>query len=314
MKDFIDIFALNKFILMEGALGERLKREYGINFDPDVVMAGLVYTNDGRNALKRIWIEYAEIAQKYKLPFIATTPTRRVNYSRICKSTFSDNIIKDNVEFLDSVRNSINCSFYIGGMLGCAGDAYTGNECLDRTNSENFHAWEIERFCRTKVDYLYAALIPTLEEAIGIAKACEKNDKPYIISFTINKNGCLTDGTLITDAIRIIDSEVEFKPLCYMTNCVHPDIIYTALMNQPSYNKKYLDRFNGVQVNTSKLPFDKLDNAKKLFSSDSVELSKSLIKLYELHKMKIFGGCCGTNGSHLNAIASSLVNYELKTN
>ena len=36
---------------MEGALGERLKREYHLAFDKNVVMAGLVYSENGRNAL-----------------------------------------------------------------------------------------------------------------------------------------------------------------------------------------------------------------------------------------------------------------------
>ena len=44
-----------KSILMEGALGERLKREYHLAFDKNVVMAGLVYSENGRNALEELW-------------------------------------------------------------------------------------------------------------------------------------------------------------------------------------------------------------------------------------------------------------------
>lgn len=61
---------------MEGALGERLKREYHLAFDKNVVMAGLVYSENGKNALEELWSGYAEIARRYHLPFLATTPTQ----------------------------------------------------------------------------------------------------------------------------------------------------------------------------------------------------------------------------------------------
>lgn len=60
---------------MEGALGERLKREFHLSFDENVILSSLVYADEGKNALKKLWSEYAEIAWKYNLPFLATTPT-----------------------------------------------------------------------------------------------------------------------------------------------------------------------------------------------------------------------------------------------
>ena len=38
-------------IMMEGALGERLKREYHLSFDEHVSMAGLIYRLQGQEAL-----------------------------------------------------------------------------------------------------------------------------------------------------------------------------------------------------------------------------------------------------------------------
>ena len=39
-----DLVDQKRTILMEGALGERLKREYHIRFDEYVAMAGLIYS------------------------------------------------------------------------------------------------------------------------------------------------------------------------------------------------------------------------------------------------------------------------------
>lgn len=44
----LECFEKAPFLLMEGALGERLKREYGLQFDEQVAMAALVRSSPGR--------------------------------------------------------------------------------------------------------------------------------------------------------------------------------------------------------------------------------------------------------------------------
>ena len=46
--NFSECMERNSKVLMEGALGERLKREYGLYFDEHVAMASLVYSIEGR--------------------------------------------------------------------------------------------------------------------------------------------------------------------------------------------------------------------------------------------------------------------------
>ena len=84
---------------MEGGIGERLKREYGIKIDGPVAMASLVYDSRAREALAELWGGYADIAYRHNMPFIATTPTRRANKERILSAGYGPAIIKDNVEF-----------------------------------------------------------------------------------------------------------------------------------------------------------------------------------------------------------------------
>lgn len=52
---FADCFRTRESLLLEGALGERLKREYYLQFDGHVVMAALVYSAAGRAALEALW-------------------------------------------------------------------------------------------------------------------------------------------------------------------------------------------------------------------------------------------------------------------
>lgn len=72
--DFQACLTSNTAILMEGALGERIKKEFNIKIDGVVAMANLVYEEAGRIALKSLWEEYADISRKYHLPFIAKAP------------------------------------------------------------------------------------------------------------------------------------------------------------------------------------------------------------------------------------------------
>ena len=293
-------------ILMEGALGERLKREYSLPFDDNIVMGSLVYSRCGRNALEALWSEYAEIAYTHGLPFLATTTTRRTNQERVERSGYDKSIIQRNVDFLRQVQTKQRAEMYVGGLVGCKGDAYTGEGALNFKSSRFFHAWEIELFAQAKVDFIYAALIPSLDEAAGIAAANAEYKVPYIISFTIQKNGRLIDGQPISQAIEYIDRLIDFKPVCYMTNCVHPRIVYEALSQPINNTPAVKERFMGIQANTSALSYEELDHAIDLKTSDPVSLAEDMLKLRTLQPFKIFGGCCGTDGSHMDEIAKRL--------
>ena len=98
-----EMFASGRNILMEGALGERLKREYGLASDASVALAAMVYSEAGRHALRELWLGYMDIAAAAKLPFIATTPTRRANRDRVAASRYGEEILADNLAFLRSV-------------------------------------------------------------------------------------------------------------------------------------------------------------------------------------------------------------------
>lgn len=300
---FEECFLKNKALLMEGALGERLKREYGLKIDGTVAMASLVYSEDGRSALKNLWEGYADIAKRHSLPFIATTPTRRANKERMAESGYGDKIIKDNVDFLRSVQSEFKCESYIGGLMGCKGDAYTGEGRMNTEEAEEFHSYTAKLFEKAGVDFLYAGIMPCRDEALGMAKAMEKTGLPYIISFMIRKNGCLIDGTPIAEAVGFIENNTERKPICYMSNCVHPIVLESALSKEFNAKSPYIKRILGLQANTSPLSPEELDNADELFISEPKELADKMESLDKKFGIKIWGGCCGTDNRHIEEFA-----------
>jgi len=308
--DFKKCIETSQSILMEGALGERLKREYGIKFDEFVAMAGLIYEKEGASALSALWNQYIEIARKYQLPFIATTPTRRANRERIDLSQYSESIIGDNVSFLKNIQLNSGIKMYIGGLLGCKGDAYTGEGALSEQEATDFHRWTIDHFYDANVDFLYAGIMPVLSEAAGLAKAIDTTGLPYIISFTIQQDGKLIDGTPIAEAIQYIDDITGNKPVCYMANCVHPTIVYKALSRDFNNIQIVKNRFRGIQANTSPLPYSELDDSVDLHCSEPKEFAEEMMRLSHMGDFRIWGGCCGTDNRHMELVAQKLCTLQ----
>lgn len=300
---FVSCFESNRVILMEGALGERLKREYGLAPDEMIALADIIYRRGGKEALRELWGQYIDTAEKFGLPFIATTPTRRANRERVYKAGYDEAIIYDNVEFLRQLRDSSGIEMYAGGLMGCRGDAYKATDILQKEEAFELHSWQAELLRRSGVDFLFAGIMPALPEILGMAKAMERTELPYVISFMIRDNGRLIDGTTINDAILQTDAYVERKPVCYMTNCVHPTVLYKALSCEFNRTSLVKQRLRGIQANTSPLPPEELDNSTDLKCSGCNELAKSIQSLSDLISLKIVGGCCGTDNTHIGSIA-----------
>lgn len=304
--EFAKCISEHPAILMEGALGERLKREYHLKFDQNIAMARLVQEESGRRALLELWRQYASIAEKYSLPFLATTPTRRVNAERMKKAGCDYKLIEENVRMLQSIRNQATCEMYVGGLMGCKGDAYSNEDALTEQEAYEFHSWQAECFKKAGADFLYAGIMPELHEAAGMARAMEAAGLPYIISFTVWKDGRLMDGTTISDAITYIDQCTKIHPVCYMTNCSHSKNIYEALQQSFNRNETVQNRFLGIQANTSPLPYAMLDQSADLKGSAPETFAEEMMHLRDISRIKIWGGCCGTDQRHMEYVARRL--------
>ncbi len=304
--NFEKMFKSSKYVLMEGAVGERLKREFNIRIDENLALANLIYDKYSRKALESIYQQYIDIAKKYDLPLMITTPTRRANYERVKKSSYSENIILDNVDFLKNLREKSKLDFWIGGLMGCKGDAYQGTDILSEKESLEFHFWQADLFQKSRVDFLYAGIMPSVSESIGMAQAMEKTQLSYIISFMIRNNGRLIDNSTLHDAIEQIDGKTVKKPICYMVNCVHPEILKQTLNFEFNKKLRVSKRLLGIQANTSNLPPQELDHSLDLMTTDCLSLANDIFDLNQNFKPKIIGGCCGTDHTHIEEIAKRL--------
>jgi len=148
--------------------------------------------------------------------------------------------------------------------------------------------------------------MPALSEALGCARALSETSIPYMVSFLLRKDGRLMDGTYLNDAMEAIENAVERKPLCYMSNCVHPRFVYQALMQPFNQTPLVKARFAGIQANAAPMTYAELDASPVLHTSVPDELATEMLKLADLDQIRLWGGCCGTDDRHMACIAKAL--------
>lgn len=286
---------------MEASIVESLRRSEDIELHPTLVNAPLIYEETGRKALNKLYQGYIDIAVEAKKPFLMCTPTWRTNHARVVETKTNPAINIDAVKFLRALRESQAAgkeNIKIGGMIGCKNDCYRPEESLPRQEAEMFHAWQLDQLKQGGVDFLIAETLPSVEEAIGIARAMESTGLPYFISFVISRDGLVLDGTDLDTAIKTIDQETNRPPLGFMVNCAYPSFLCAA--TQPPVVFK---RLLGYMANASSLDQCDLDGAEALYQESTQEWGELMLGLNRTHGVRVLGGCCGTGEEHLRYIS-----------
>lgn len=295
----------NTLVLMEASVVEALRRNAGIPLHPLLEHALLIYDDAGKSALSSLYTAYINIAKKARLPILVCTPTWRTNYSRLEETRFARDINNDAVRFLQTLRTNLQDEYtdtsgvFIGGLIGCKNDCYNAGEALSTDEAADFHSWQVSRLADSGVDFLFAATLPSLPEATGVALAMQATNTPYIISFVINSNGVILDGASLEKAFREIDRSTDTNPPHgYMINCSHPSFLNLA--NQPEYVRA---RLIGFQANASSKSHAELENSDVLHADDINDWGDMMAALNAGGDgIKILGGCCGTSAKHLEYI------------
>ena len=296
----LELLHTTPLILMEGAISESLARKAHLRLHPELSVSPLIYEAAGRCELERLYRGYLQVAIDADLPFVMLTPTWRANRQRVQASGVTADINRDAALFMQRIREEAPCgkTIVIGGLTGCKNDAYQPAEGLPAKDAEAFHAWQIGELAAAGVDFLIAETLPAVPEAVGIARAMEKTGRPYIISFVIDREGLVLDGTPLAAAVEQVDAATQRRPLGFMVNCSYPTFLKAG--QQPA---ALFERLVGYQANASALDHCDLDNADALKSEDVSAWGRAMLALNETYGVKILGGCCGTGVDHLRYLA-----------
>jgi homocysteine S-methyltransferase len=302
--DFESFVKTANFALTEGSIYERLRRHPSVEFDPYIFHASLIYDENARQILAGVHREYMDVAQKYRLPMLITADTWRASQERIDASIFKGRRVnQDNIQFMKGLRDEYADStqpIFVVGQIGPRGDAYRPEEALSKTKAESFHRPQLEALAESSVDLLFAATLPALTEARGIASAMSKFDLPYMLSFVIRPEGPLLDGTPLSDAMDIIDNSLSTPPMGYAVNCVHPKVFIDGMS---TLDKSHRNRIVGFQANTANLRPEELNETKDLITEEPDVLAELILDAHRSFRTVFMGGCCGTDTRHIEQLA-----------
>jgi S-methylmethionine-dependent homocysteine/selenocysteine methylase len=296
----------DRVFLTDGGLETTLIFDDGLDL-PDFAAFHLLASPSGRDALTRYLESYAAIARRDGVGLILETPTWRASADWGVRLGYTveqvEQANRESVELLDDVRRRFatpESPIVVSGCVGPRGDGYQPGELMTVDEARAYHALQIRAFAGTEADLIGAITMNYVAEAVGVAQAARAAGMPVVLSFTVETDGVLPDGTPLRDAIEAVDAATGAYPAYYMINCAHPDHFRDVL--EPG--APWTARIRGMRANASRLSHAELDAAEELDSGDAAELAGLYRELRAEHPgITVLGGCCGTNATHVDLIS-----------
>ncbi|MCX6397063.1 MAG: homocysteine S-methyltransferase family protein [Propionibacteriales bacterium] len=293
--------------LTDSGLETDLVFHHGIDL-PEFAAFPLLADDAGRTLLQQYYAAHLAVAVQQNVGFVFESPTWRASADWGHRLGFDavalDELTRSSVELLASLRDGLDDlgpSFPISGCLGPRGDAYAPEELMTPAQAAAYHRPQVESFAASEADMVNAMTLTHVGEAQGIAEAAREAGMPVALSFTVETDGRLPDGTSLAAAVAAVDDATDGYPAYYSINCAHPTHFASVL--DPS--EPWTQRLGGVRANASRASHAELDDAVELDDGDPEELGREYAALRSLLPgLTVLGGCCGTDVRHLRSIAA----------
>lgn len=273
-------------------------------FDKGVDLPGfasfpLLESDEGRALLRALYQAHIAVAEDTGCIACLESTTWTANADRARELGYTpDDLIRvnrDAIAFLKDLSGDAPC--VVSAQIGPRGDGYQAGD-MTREVAQAYHAAQIDVLAKTDCDVLSAFTIGAVDEAVGLVRAAQEAGKPIHISFTVETDGVLPDGTPLADAIKRTDDLTSGGAETFLVNCAHPTHLEPALAASANWA-----RLGGVVANASRMSHAELDEAEDLDAGDPAELGRQFHSLSQrLPSLRIFGGCCGMDMRHLREI------------
>ena len=247
--------------------------------------------------------DYVDIAARAGAALQLETPTWRASADWGDRLGYSPAELRrvngDAVALLGGLRDRAGLdTFLISGCLGPRGDGYVAGEVVEPDAAAPTTRRRSRRSTAAGADLVTALTLTGTGEAIGIVRAARSAGLPVAVSFTVETDGRLPDGTPLATAITEVDA--EDRPDYFMVNCAHPTHIAPAVTGAGG---DWPARILGLRANASTRSHDELDAATELDEGDPAALTAAHDALRpHLPHLALLGGCCGTDARHVAAL------------
>lgn len=304
MSDYILSRSNGRPWLSDGGLETALIFLEGFDL-PGFASFPLLETEEGTAALRRYFRDMLETAREHETGLILGTATWRASRGWGPSLGLTDDQIDEanrrSIAFAESLRDEFpDVPILIEGVLGPHGDAYAPDRILSPEEARDYHRPQIEVLAEAGADFIGAYTLGSTGEAIGIAGAAREVQLPVILSFTVETDGRLSSGLTLAEAIAETDTATGCYPVWYGINCAHPDHFRAHLHGD------WISRIGSIRANASRLSHAELDEATELDAGDPEELGRDYAQLLRvLPKLRVLGGCCGTDHRHIAAIGKA---------
>ena len=263
----------------------------------------------GYVALREYFLRHVAVADSFGCGLILEAPTWRASRDWGARLGYSvaqlRSVNERAISLLTDIRRAHASSpIVISGCIGPQADAYDPTSRMTAAEAESYHREQIESLAATEADLVHAMTITYADEAIGITRAAMRAHVPVVISFTTETDGRLPDGTSLAEAIATVDRATSSGPAYYGINCSHPTHFAAAFPPDDGGGR----RIRSIRANASSKSHTELDESETLDAGDPAELAGQYRELRAHHpQLTILGGCCGTDATHVAAIARACV-------
>ena len=265
----------------------------------------------GTDALSNYYRRHFQVAQDAHVGFIFEAVTWRASIEWARQLGLDEAAVVDvNRRAIDLVvqlraeAGDASGPLVISAPIGPRDDAYNPARLMSADEAAQYHAAQVMTLAGTEADLLTAMTLTHTDEAIGIVRASQSAEIPIVISFTVENDGALPDGSALGDAIVAVDGATDSYPAYYGINCAHP----THFVDTLDVNEDWVTRIKMVRANASRLSHAELDEAETLDDGDPDELGRQYAELRErFPQINVLGGCCGTDVRHMRSIALACI-------
>jgi homocysteine S-methyltransferase len=217
--------------LTDGGLETSLIFRQGIDL-PLFAAFPLVLEDDGRSALRAYWEPYLDLARDRDVPFVVDTATWRAGPDWVTHLGYAEAFVAKANEAATRLAWELAAGLgkaSVNGVVGPRGDGYVVDRVMTAEEAAEYHSSQIAALAGAGVDQVTAVTFTYPQEAVGFVEAARAAGVPAVVSFTVETDGRLPDGSSLKDAIQVVDEETGAAPNGFMVNCAHPTHFETSL-------------------------------------------------------------------------------------
>ena len=287
-------------MITDSGLETDLVFHHGVDL-ADFAAFPLVDNGPGRTLLESYYREHLAVADEAGLGVVLETPTWRASADWGARLGYGPDdlarVNRDAVALVGGLRGECRSPVLVSGCVGPRGDGYVAGAGMMADEAREYHLAQVR--ARAAADLVSALTMTTTAEAVGFVWAAQEVGIEAIVSFTVEVDGRLPDGSLLRDAVLEVDAQTDGGPRWFMVNCAHPRHVSAGMADGGAW----LDRVRALRVNASLQSHAELDASPVLDEGDPAALATELADLCSrVPSIDILGGCCGTDVRHVRAI------------